>query len=331
MNHAIGRGDDLLIAEGPLLTRAIGLAGSAILITDLDDRIVWANNAFTGLCGHPREAIVGATKAMLSSGMDTMATGRAASALLMGDGEVRRQELVNLRPDGSSYITDEIITPIVDQYGVISHFVYILHDVTQSRAEQRQQRAQANRDSLTGLPCRAYMLELFDRALADAKRTTRMLATLFVDLDGFKRINDSYGHHIGDAVLQAVAARLQSAVRCSDSIARFGGDEFVILLPAIARRSVARRLGHKLVMLASQPFAIGTQRHALSASVGIAFYPEHGTSREALLIKADQAMYQAKRLGGGQYRLAGLQPEMRLPDPAARTHLAQKLSRDSAG
>ncbi len=328
MNQAGRRGDDLSISECgardfPLLARAIGFAGSAILITDMHDRIVWANEAFSCLCGQPMGAIFGATRTMLSGSVDQLSQHCVVDLPLTGHGDARRQELTNRRPDGSTYVTDEIITPIVDQYGVISHFVYILHDVTQSRAEQQQQRALASQDVLTGLACRAHMLELFDRALTAAQGAGQLLATLFVDLDGFKRINDSYGHHIGDAVLKAVAARLQSAVRCSDSIARFGGDEFVILLPAIAQRGVARRLGRQIVKLASEPFAIGTQRHSLSASVGIAFYPEHGTSRETLLINADRAMYRAKRLGGSQYRLADPLPEARLPELAARARQAR--------
>lgn len=337
MNQAVRRGDDLSILECggagdfPLLARAIGFAGSAILITDMHDRIVWANEAFSCLCGHPMDAIFGATRTMLTDSVEQVSQHRAVDLPLMGHGDARRQELTNRRPDGSSYVTDEIITPVVDQYGVISHFVYILHDVTQSRAEQQQQRALASQDVLTGLACRAHMLELFDRALTAAQGSSQVLATLFVDLDGFKGINDSYGHHIGDAVLKAVAARLQSAVRCSDSIARFGGDEFVILLPAIAQRGVARRLGRKIVKLASEPFAIGTQRHCLSASVGIAFYPEHGTSRESLLINADRAMYRAKRLGGSQCRLADPPPEARLPELAARARQARQRLGNSTG
>lgn len=309
-------------ADFPLLARAIGFAGSAILITDMYDHIVWANEAFICLSGYRIEEIVGATRASLHGDIRQAESERSPSLPSIGHGDAWRQEVTSRRPDGSCYVTDEIVTPVVDQFGVITHFVCILHDVTQSKADQQRQRALASQDVLTGLACRAHMLQLLERALTEAQHGGRVMATLFVDLDGFKGINDTHGHHIGDAVLKAVAARLQSAVRCSDTIARFGGDEFVILLPAIARRGVARRLGRKIVKLASQPFAIGSECHTLSASVGIAFYPEHGATCESLLISADQAMYRAKRHGGSQYRLADRPLDARIPGHAPRPHLA---------
>jgi diguanylate cyclase (GGDEF)-like protein/PAS domain S-box-containing protein len=327
MNQVVRQVGPAPIVEGqpedfPLLARAIGFAGSAILITDMHDRVVWANEAFTCLSGYPMEEVIGTTRAQLHGGIEQAGPDRSAGLPLIGHGDAWRQELTSRRPDGSCYVTDEIVTPVVDQFGVITHFVCILHDVTQSKADQQQQRALASQDVLTGLACRAHMLELFERALKEAQHGGRVMATLFVDLDGFKGVNDIHGHHIGDALLKAVAARLQSAVRCSDTIARFGGDEFVILLPAIARRGVARRLGRKIVKLAAQPFAIGSECHTLSASVGIAFYPEHGATCESLLISADRAMYRAKRHGGSQYRLADHAADARIPSRAPRPHLA---------
>lgn len=336
MNQVVRRVDAPSLAGGesgdfPLLARAIGFAGSAILITDMHDRIVWANEAFRCLSGYRMDEIIGATRALLHGDITQAGSDHPTGQPLMGHGDAWRQELTCRRADGSCYVTDEIVTPVVDQYGMITHFVCILHDVTQSKADLQQQRALASQDVLTGLACRAHMLELFERALKEAQHANRVLATLFVDLDGFKEINDTHGHHIGDAVLKAVAARLQSAVRCSDTIARFGGDEFVILLPTIARRGVARRLGRKIVKLAAQPFAIGTERHTLSASVGIAFYPEHGVTCDSLLISADQAMYRAKRHGGSQYRLADPALDARIPSRLARPHLAPRSVGDSAG
>ena len=300
----------------PLLVRALELAGTAIVITDLSDNIVWANQAYSQLSGFIAEPDASAAMPRLH-GQGTADLARGAWQSAVGCGAASRRESTNIRKDGSTYITDEIVTPLFDENGAISHFVVILHDVTQSKQALQQERARANQDVLTGLACRAHMLELVTAAIAAAAQSGSTLAVLFIDLDGFKAINDTHGHHIGDMVLKAIAARLQSAVRFSDSVARFGGDEFVILLPTILRRSVACRLGRQIIKLASQPFAIGSERHALSASVGIAFYPEHGATSDSLLISADQAMYSAKRGGGNQYR------------SAAREHLRQVVGASS--
>ena len=287
-----------------LLARAIGNAGSAVLITNADDRIVWANEAYSRLSGYSPQDILGSNPAMIHCVGTWRASYQAMVHAASGSSGHWRREVTYHRPDGTSYIVDEIITPLVADDGAITHFVAVLHDVTQSREAQQQERALANRDVLTGLTCRAHLMALFNHALSEAQQSQHLLALLFVDLDGFKSINDTHGHHVGDAVLCALAARLQGAVRCSDIVARFGGDEFVILLPAISHRLVAARLARTIAKLASQPFAIGAERHVLSASVGIALYPEHGIACESLLISADQAMYRVKRDGGGRYRWA---------------------------
>lgn len=303
-----------------LLARAIGNAGCAVLITDAEHRIVWANEAYSRLSGYSPHDILGSTHAMVHGGGQSRASYPAMARAGSGSSEPWRRELTARNRDGTSYIADEVITPLVDHNGVITHFVSVLHDVTQSRMAQQQERARANQDALTGLACRTHMLTLFNQALAEAQQSHHLLALLFVDLDGFKSINDTHGHHIGDAVLHAFGARLQSAVRCSDIVARFGGDEFVILLPSLENRHVAERLGRTITRLASQPFAIGAERHTLSASVGIALYPEHGIACESLLISADQAMYRAKRGDGGQYRWA----EPLVAPPARRRPLCNE-------
>jgi diguanylate cyclase (GGDEF)-like protein/PAS domain S-box-containing protein len=290
--------------EFRLLARAIGFVGSAIFITDLQDRIVWANAALSRLCGYSMNDIVGASRAILNIAGGPQRLVTPARQPLGGHGEAWRQELNCLRANGSNYFAEEIVTPLVDQYGRITNYVSSLHDVTTLKVSQQHDRALATRDALTGLPCRSHLLEQFKRALSNAALAHTALATLFIDLDGFKEVNDTHGHHIGDALLKAIGARLQSAVRHSDTLARFRGDEFVILLPAVSRRSVALRLARNIVKLAAQPFAIANERLTLSASVGVAFYPDHGASCETLLINAYSAMYSAKRAGGRRYHVA---------------------------
>ena len=286
-----------------LLGHALSQAGTAILITDRHANIVWANQAYLRLSGLSKKEVIGDNIGPLN-GASLPSPYRALRLAAVPGLEPWRRECSYMRGDGNRYVTEEIIAPLFDAHGTLSNFVVTMHDVTSSREALQQQRLLNNQDVLTGLACRSHITELVPGAIAAAHQSGRSLAMLFIDLDGFKEINDTHGHHIGDLVLKAIGARLQSAVRSSDTVARYGGDEFMILLPTISRRGVAMRLGRKIVKLAAEPFAVGTVCHELSASVGVAFYPEDGTGFDSLLISADKAMYEAKRDGGNQVRLA---------------------------
>lgn len=292
----------------PLLARAIDSAGFPMLIVDIDDRVVWANVAYWHLSGFAADDVVGASATVLRGGLLAPHSCTAQSSAQGSAQGGWRREMLGKRRDGTSYISEEVVTPLLDQNGAITHYVAVIHDVTYSRQALQHERWLASQDVLTGLAGRGHIISLLNTALVEAERSRQILGLLFVDLDGFKLINDSHGHHVGDAVLKVVAARLQRAVRCSDTVARFGGDEFVILLPRVAHRSVAKRIGRQIVDQLSQSVAVGPERHDVRASVGIAFYPEHGNTSEMLLISADEAMYRAKKRGGSQ---------IQLPDPAA--------------
>ncbi|MGZ5780787.1 MAG: diguanylate cyclase domain-containing protein, partial [Burkholderiaceae bacterium] len=140
------------------------------------------------------------------------------------------------------------------------------------------------------------------KAISHAKRSQHMIATLFLDLDGFKPINDAFGHHMGDQLLIAVAERLRATVRQADAVARFGGDEFAVLIPDITDINIAATLSHKLNDILSKPFVLRGQKFNIHASVGIAIYPTDGENPETLLANADKAMYQAKYRGGNNFQ-----------------------------
>lgn len=283
----------------PLLARAIESAGDAILITDPDHRIVWANRAFSRLSGFGPDEVVGSNCKFLLGQTDEQAMAAG------GPHGVSRRELVRRHRDGTMYVAEETVTSLHDPSGAITHFVSVLHDVTQSAATLKHERLRARQDALTGLASRAHILDLLSAGMAHAQQCNHILALLFIDLDGFKSINDLSGHHVGDAVLQAAASRIQGAVRCSDTVARYGGDEFLILLPCVSGSAVAERIALDVVDQLAQPISVGAERYYLSASVGAAFCPENGVVPEALLINADGAMYRAKRAGGNQIRVAG--------------------------
>jgi diguanylate cyclase (GGDEF)-like protein len=159
----------------------------------------------------------------------------------------------------------------------------------------------ANYDALTGLPNRNLLYERLQQSIECATSNGQIVALLFLDLDGFKQINDSLGHGIGDLLLQAVANRLTGCLRTSDTVARLGGDEFVVLLPAIADMGDVAKVAEKISKTLSQAFAISGQTLFVTASIGISLFPNHANGLETLIQKADEAMYEAKNTGKNRF------------------------------
>lgn len=283
-------------AQQLLLSHALASTANAIFITDVAGKIVWINEAFSRLSGYSKEDAIGCTPAILHSGKQ----GRSFYMQLwqtVQAGKVWQGELIERRKDGSLYTVDEIITPLFDEHGALTHFIAIQHDISQRQRESERHHHLAYHDVLTGLPNRANFLAVQAQAILQAKQAQHMLATLFLDLDKFKPVNDTLGHHIGDQLLAAVAERLRAAIREADNVARFGGDEFAILLTDLPDTAVATRLARKLLDILSQPFVLRGQTVTISASIGIAIYPADGDDSETLLMHADKAMYQAKSRG----------------------------------
>lgn len=175
-----------------------------------------------------------------------------------------------------------------------------------SKEKMAQELVAAHHDQLTGLPSLRLCMDRLSNALLNASREKNGLAVYFVDLDGFKEINDNHGHDVGDYVLKEVAERLKDCVRQTDTVARLGGDEFLIVLPKINNMSVVKKIGNDVVKSVRKPIPWKSNLLSVSASVGVALYPEQGDDAEQLIRKADKAMYEAKRNGKNQYALSGL-------------------------
>lgn len=289
-------------AGDPLLTRAMMCAANAIFITDAMGRIVWTNHAFSQLSGYAPEEVIGYTPAILKSGKQSESFYLELWQTIL-TGNVWRGVMVDRRKDNTLYTVDEIITPLLDEKGNVTHFLAIQHDMTLRKKEDERNYYLAYHDTLTGLPNRAFFLGVQQQAISQAKLTHQMLALLFLDLDNFKPVNDTHGHAIGDQLLAAVAERLRAAIRKTDTVARFGGDEFAILLIDLVDMKIATGLARTLIEILSQPFVLGEQKIQTHASIGIAIYPYDGEEAETLLANADKAMYQAKKQGGNNYQI----------------------------
>jgi diguanylate cyclase (GGDEF)-like protein len=193
----------------------------------------------------------------------------------------------------------------------------IIAEAAVSRLDELARLSQ--RDPLTDLPNRMLMLDRLENAIAMAHRHRTRLAVLFVDLDGFKHINDKVGHSVGDQVLQLVARRLQSAIRASDTVSRHGGDEFLVLLPEVSQNADAALIAEKLLGAIAVPSRVGTHS-MLSASIGIAIYPDHGADGPTLINNADAAMYRSKQRSPGHFEFYAAPAASDLPpDDAAST------------
>jgi diguanylate cyclase (GGDEF)-like protein/PAS domain S-box-containing protein len=283
-----------------LLTQAVAQMANAVMITDVKGHIVWVNDAFCEICGYDRDEVIGRTPSFLKSGKQGAEVYEELWQQVLS-GRVWQGKMVDARKDGSLYTADETITALRDADGAIRHFVAVQQDVTQRERLHERERFLAHHDALTGLPNRALLHETVQKAISSASRGQHMVAVLFVDLDGFKTVNDQYGHYLGDQLLAAVAERMQSAVRQSDTIARVGGDEFVALACGIEGRDDAARLAKKLLDSFASPFVVRGKRFDIRASMGIAIFPSDGADGDTLINNADQAMYQAKLEGGHRW------------------------------
>ena len=286
-----------------VLTKAIEQSPTSIVITDAAGDIEYVNPYFTILTGFSLAEVQGHNPRLLQSGLTAPEVYVDMWAHLTR-GEAWAGELINRRHSGEVFWEEAHIAPVRDERGTITHYVAIKLNVTDRIQTQKRLIHMANHDVLTDLPNRSLFHERVENALERAKRQTSRLAVLFIDLDRFKPVNDAWGHRVGDLLLQAVAERLRQRVRSADTLGRLGGDEFVVLLSDLASAEDASQVAEDLRQALAQPFAIEGHELAISASIGIALYPEHGATVDELTSHADGVMYRAKE--DGRIRLHGL-------------------------
>ncbi|MDD2914528.1 MAG: diguanylate cyclase [Gallionella sp.] len=283
----------------------------AILVSDVDNRVIAVNPAFTRVTGYTPEEVIGGNPRILSSGRHDAEFYREMWQQLASHGSWNG-EIWNRRKNGELYVEWSSIKQVRDAHGKLTHYVAAFSDITARKAGEESIRHQAQYDALTDLPNRLLLFDRMRQALAQAKRDKTRVALMYIDLDKFKPINDNLGHAVGDQLLQEVAERMQGCMRAVDTVARIGGDEFVVLLPSIEDEQDALTVAEKIRFALNQPFAIAGQSLNISSSTGIAIYPEHGSNEDELTGNADIAMYHAKQSGRNNVKL--FQKEMRSSD-----------------
>ena len=268
-----------------------------VIVTDLRGRILAVNRAFSRVTGYSRREAVGNNPRMLHSGRHGKAFYRAMWASILRSGGWSG-DIWNRRKNGRLYVERLTVSTIRGAEGRPLRYLGVFSDVTRSRAAEERLLRQGRYDPLTGLPNRRALEESARAALA-RRDPKRRLAALFLDLDGFKRVNDEHGHAVGDLLLRAETARLSSCVRRTDVASRWGGDEFVVLLDSAADRRGVARVAAKILRVLSRPFLIHGRRLRVGASVGASLLGSKGSAARWLR-EADAAMYRAKRRGGGR-------------------------------
>lgn len=274
-----------------------------IMVTDASQRIVAVNRAFTEITGYSAVEALGHHPSFLSSGAHDAAFYRALTESLTSKGSWEG-EITNRHKNGSLFVERLVINAVVRTGGIVSGYVGLFSDITQRKQKEQQLWHQANFDVLTGLPNRTLFLDRAEQVLTQSARRQQPVGILFVDLDRFKPVNDSFGHAMGDAVLKAVATRILSCIRAEDTVGRIGGDEFVVLLPIVSGSEDAALVARKILAALHEPFIIDGQKISIGACVGVATSSGEACTATELLQRADSAMYEAKEAGRGRMAIA---------------------------
>ena len=317
---------DRPLAEARLLENEVASVtldsiGEAVVRTDMFGNVAYTNRIAERMIGWTREEALGrpiADVLRIIDGVSRAAIRNVMEIVIQGgkiaNAATNSINCILVRRDGFECGIETTVTPIRDPDGGISGAVMSFHDVTAARARSLEMSHLAQHDVLTDLPNRVLFNDRLRQAISLAVRLDKQLAVLFVDLDQFKKINDSLGHHVGDKLLQSVARRLVSCVRRTDTVSRQGGDEFVILLSQVEREEDAAFSARKILRALASPHVIDTTSLDISASIGMSTYPKDGQDSDILMNKADTAMYEAKRRGRNNYQFFRTDMDARIAD-----------------
>ena len=301
------RMENELFEEKELMRLTLQSIGDAVLCTDANGCVTYINPVAERLTGWQAFAAAGEHIDKVAPLHANAALAGAASPLCQALAQVRTlgptPGMVLQRADGQRFDVEESASPITDRHGQVTGAVMVLHDVTESVAMAARLAHLAHYDALTDLPNRVLLKDRAHQALALARRAGHQVALLYFDLDGFKQINDTLGHDVGDLLLVEFAQHLSAVVRQSDTVCRQGGDEFIALLPGLDSAEQACVVARKILAICAEPLQVKGRTLQIGVSGGVAMYPQHGETFDELVRQADAAMYVAKRNGRMQFRL----------------------------
>ncbi|TVO55292.1 EAL domain-containing protein [Denitromonas halophila] len=289
--------------ELQLTSSVFAAAREGILITDAEGTILNVNDAFTRITGYARDEGIGKNPRIFRSGRHDAAFYASLWQNLLEAG-FWEGEIWNRRKSGEIFPELLTISAVRDTKGAVSHYVAVFSDISRQKENEQQLERLAFFDDLTGLPNRVLLADRLGQTMTRARRNRTQLALAYLDLDGFKKINDTQGHAVGDRVLVATAERLLETLREEDTVARFGGDEFVMVLPDIHDAAAVEAIMHRLLTKISEPIHIDQQQLQISGSIGLTHYQgDVDLDSDQLIRQADQAMYQAKQTGKNRFHL----------------------------
>ncbi|MFZ6749391.1 EAL domain-containing protein [Undibacterium sp. Ren11W] len=298
-------------------------AREGIMITSVDGSIIDVNDAFSEITGYSRAEVQGENPRLLSSGRQSKEFYRTMWANLNAHGHCYG-EVWNRRKNGEVYAEMQTISAVRDAQGNTTQYVALFSDITAFKEQQNRLEHIAHYDALTNLPNRVLLADRLRQGMTQAQRRNDLLAVVFVDLDGFKAINDGHGHTAGDQLLVSIAARMKHALRDGDTLARLGGDEFVAVLVDLPDAAASAAILSRLLAAAAQPVNFGDAVLQVSASIGVTLYPQATeVDADQLMRQADQAMYQAKLSGKNRYHLFDAAQDSQLRDHHERLERIQ--------
>ncbi|MCL6586475.1 MAG: EAL domain-containing protein [Anoxybacillus sp.] len=273
-----------------------------IIITDENGDIVWVNDAFEVVTGYKREEIIGKNPRILQSGIHDRAFYKQMWKAIIEHGHWQG-EICNKRKDGELYVEWLTVHAIYDSEEQIANYVAIFSDITLQKNQLEQLKKMAHYDMVTGIPNRYLFTKRLEELTKIAARYGQTLAVMFFDLDRFKFVNDTFGHHAGDLLLQKVALRIKGILQKKDTLARFGGDEFVVMIPAVSHDEEVIRVARAIIEGLKAPFVVNGQDIYVTASLGVSFFPRDSEDSTLLIRNADRAMHSAKRKGKNRFEI----------------------------
>jgi diguanylate cyclase (GGDEF)-like protein/PAS domain S-box-containing protein len=298
--------EDALFVEKERAQITLNCIGDAVICTDFSGQITFLNVVTEKMTGWPKQEAEGRPVTEVFRILDATSCETIPIPMGIALGQNRTLQLpsncILIRRDGVEMPIEGSVAPIHDRQGNVTGGVIVSRDASSARATSLQMSHSAEHDFLTGLPNRMLLNDRVTQAIVLARRHTKQAAVMFLDLDGFKHINDSLGHSVGDRLLQSVARRLVDCARASDSVSRQGGDEFIVLLSEMQHPEDAAIAASRMLQAVAEPHSIGQHDLHITASIGVSVYPDDGLDAETLIKNADTAMYQVKENGRQNYQ-----------------------------